>query len=415
MTTWVVFIESNTSGTGRLFIQRAADYGLKPILLTRNPTLYKSMGLEEEEVLCVDTQDEDALFEACLHLGKRGRLAGITSSSEYFVGAAACLASRFGLPALAIEVIESCRDKTRLCQYLQSVDVRVPRFQEAGSISAAIEAAQYIGFPAVLKPVIGTGSRGVKLCQNLSAVEEQATRLLRQERNERGLSEPRRILVQEMIVGSEFSVETFGDTIIGITAKHIGIPPFFVETGHDYPARLTSQSALQIEKIVRKVLHSLNYNWGPAHIELRLTEEGPVIIEVNPRLAGGYIPELVLYAQGLDLISATLIAVVGQQPQLKKERNHFASIRFLMATAEGEIVNITGIDEARALPTVVDIQIYKQAGDVVQVYGDFRDRIGHVIAAHPSSELAISCAEQAHKCIKFAYNPSNIKDSYEER
>jgi biotin carboxylase len=130
-----------------------------------------------------------------------------------------------------------------------------------------------------------------------------------------------------------------------------------------------------------------------------------VIIEVNPRLAGGYIPELIRHAQNRDMILATLQATIGQQPQLQAERDHFASIRFLTMPDEGQMVQIDGIDEAFTVPAIVDIQLYKHRGDVVRVHGDFRDRLGHVIAAHPSPQVAITSAEQALKQVKLTLNP----------
>ena len=265
MTSWLVLIESNTSGTGRLFVRKAIDCGLRPILLASDPARYPYTSEEKGEVLQIDTQNEQLLVQACERLAESGALVGITTSSEYFIVTAARLARHFHLPALYPQIIESCRNKARLCQHLQAAGVPVPRFQEVTSTREAIEAAQRIGFPVVLKPVNGTGSGGVKCCRALHDVEEQATQLLQQRRNERGLPIPHHLLVEEMLCGPEYSVETFGETIIGITHKHLGPLPFFVETGHDYPAQLAVSLTAQIQEVAQKALRALEYRWGPAH------------------------------------------------------------------------------------------------------------------------------------------------------
>ena len=57
---------------------------------------------------------------------------------------------------------------------------------------------------------------------------------------------------------------------------------------------------------------ALGLGFGPAHTEIRLGPQGPVVIEVNPRLAGGQIPTLVRLATGIDLVGATVDAVIGE-------------------------------------------------------------------------------------------------------
>ena len=36
----LLFVESNTSGTGRLFVQRARELGYRPVLITTRPEKY---------------------------------------------------------------------------------------------------------------------------------------------------------------------------------------------------------------------------------------------------------------------------------------------------------------------------------------------------------------------------------------
>src|SRR2546423_8012902 len=95
---WLALIESNTSGTGRLFARAAIQLGLRPILLTAEPARYTYVAEDGVSVLCVDTQDLQALLEACRRLAADPGLAGITSSSEYFIATAASIAKRMGLP-----------------------------------------------------------------------------------------------------------------------------------------------------------------------------------------------------------------------------------------------------------------------------------------------------------------------------
>ena len=104
------------------------------------------------------------------------------------------------------------------------------------------------------------------------------------------------------------------------------------------------------------------------------------MIEVNPRLAGGFIPELVRLATGVDVIAQTMKLVLGEPTDLNSIFSRHASIRFVTAFRKGRLRRITGLKEASSVPGVADVQLYRASGDVIGGNHDFRDRIGHVIA-----------------------------------
>jgi biotin carboxylase len=123
-------------------------------------------------------------------------------------------------------------------------------------------------------------------------------------------------------------------------------------------------------------------------------------MEVNPRLAGGFIPELVRHAEGIDLIRETLRLVVGETPEIRPAHHRHASIRFLFAPAAGRLDAVEGIEEARAMEDVVDVTLYRSIGDPLEIHGDFRDRIGHVVACADDFDVAADAAERARDGIR---------------
>ena len=404
MNPWLAFVESNTSGTGRLFARAAAQQGFRPILLSDDPARYSYVSQDGLETLNVDTRTEGTLLDACRRLGP----AGVTSSSEYFISTAASLARRLGLAGPSPGAVRACRDKFKQRRLLEKAGVAMPAFRAATSIKSAVAAGEDLGLPVVVKPVSGSGSVGVKLCSSLDEVRAHAARLLSQRHNERGAPIARRILVESVASGPEYSVETFNLEVIGITEKHLGPLPDFVEIGHDYPAQLSGAAKQAIESTAQQSLTALGLGWGPAHIELRLTESGPQIIEVNPRLAGGYIPELVRLSCGIDLISATIMLVVGEQPELRSTCDDHTSIRFILSPGDGILTGVEKLDEAERIPGVTEVKLYKPLGSEVQRQGDFRDRVGHVLARCSSREQAIRAAETAHQTVSLNIGQSTV-------
>jgi len=395
----LLFVESNTSGTGRLFVRAARELGFAPVLVTARPQAYAFLaGPDAPEVIVVRRTDEDFL-ESLLRAryGAAGGIAGITSSSEYFVATAAALAARFALPGPDAAAVRAARDKAWQRRALADAGLPTPAFRAAASAPEAVWAAREIGFPVVVKPVAGSGSVGVRACATAAEVGRHAAALLSQAA---AAGERRRVLVEERIDGPEFSVEVFSGRVVGITRKHLGDPPCFVEAGHDYPADASPEAARALEDAVVRATAVLGLGWGPLHWELRLRGAQALAIEVNPRLAGGFIPELVRHAQGIDLVRQALRLVVGEAPALAPARARHASIRFLFAPGDGRLDAADGLGAARAVPGVVDAALYRAPGDLLAARGDFRDRIGHVIACADSFADACAAAERGRGAVR---------------
>lgn len=390
-----LFVESNTSGTGRLFVQAAARLGFRPLLLAADASRYPFAREDAVEVRELDTSDPKALQAAAEAAQRDGGVAAVTSTSEYFVVAAARLARALGLPGQDPVALERCRDKGQQRAQLFAAGVGSPVSRPASSESEAVAVARELGLPVVVKPPLGSGSVGVKLCSTEAEVHEQAALLLAAKTNERGQPIPQRILVEELAVGPEFSVETFQGEIIGVTRKHLGAPPFFVEIGHDFPAELPPEHTAALGNETVRALRALGLGWGPAHTELRLTAKGPYIIEVNPRLAGGFIPELVRLATGIDLVEQTVLLSAGRPATPVRTAKDFASLRFLLPTGAGKLRAVHGQQELKQLPHVADVRVYSAPGSAVALRGDFRDRIGHVITRAGTATASSEAVAQA--------------------
>ncbi|MFF8513035.1 ATP-grasp domain-containing protein [Streptomyces sp. NPDC015492] len=394
----LLLVESNTTGTGRQFAARARDLGVVPVLLSADPGRYPYAAEDGLRTVVVDTSDGDALRSAVAGLAAAEPVAGVLSSSEYYVATAADLAAGLGLPGPSADAVRACRDKAAQRRTLAAAGVPVPLFSAAGDVAEAIAAAQWIGGPVVVKPVQGSGSLGVRLCRDRDEAAEHAAGLLAATVNERGLRTPGVVLVEQYLTGREFSVEVFGEEAVVTVAKHVGAPPVFVETGHDVPAVLpAAQSAALADTAVRAV-RALGLGWGAAHVELRLDGDTARVIEVNPRLAGGMIPELVRRARGVDLVGAQVRAALGADVDLAgtPDAAGAASIRFLTAGTDSVLADVTAAGTAaRAVPGVVDAALYRPAGTEVGPAEDFRGRVGHVIATGTAPAVSAAAADTA--------------------
>jgi biotin carboxylase len=376
---WLALVESNTTGSGRLFCRRARELGLRPAVLARDPDRYPYLVTDRIDIRQVDTTDPAAVQAACAGLG--GPVAGVTSSSEYSIATASEVARALGLPHPDPAAIRACRDKAHQRARLRDAGVPGAEFAAARTVAEAVAAAGRIGFPVVVKPIAGSGSIATVWCPDPASVAAAAGAVLAAAPGALALPPQDAVVVEEYLPGPEFSVETFDEQVIGVTGKLLGPRPRFVEIGHDFPAPVDPAVRDALARTAVAALRGLGLGWGPAHVELRLTPAGPRLVEVNPRLAGGMIPRIVQEATGVDLIRQTVARAAGRAGPLRPDRDRAAAIRFLVAETSGWLMEVCGVAAARELPGVVEVGLTSRPGRPVVLRGSFQDRLGYVIAA----------------------------------
>ncbi|OPY71357.1 MAG: Alanine-anticapsin ligase BacD [Syntrophorhabdus sp. PtaU1.Bin002] len=403
-----IFIESNTTGTGRLAIERLRSAGHRVSFVTKQPSKYPFLstipGIKIVETNTNDLEQLINVFELSL---KSSHPDALITFSTYYVLTVAVLAKKFGFRYLNPLAAHSCHEKNVMRNVLKAAGMPGPQFWLIGSEEDASRVAREVDFPCVVKPVSESGSLGVSLIQNSADLIKHFRMLAARPLNERGQETSGAILVEEFLSGPEFSIETVtlepGQTVVvGITEKHLSEPPYFVEIGHDFPAKIGEGVKQSLEKAAMAALQAVGYDYGPAHIEIRLTDGGPVVVEINPRLAGGMIPELVRYAIGVDLIGAVLDLVVGREPILEASPEGYSSIRFFTAKKPGFIKMFHSLEWARQIPLVQELTILRPHGEIRPAESS-NDRLGYVITSGKDRHAVISTADMVMNQVQFDF------------
>ncbi|MFG3578664.1 pyridoxal-phosphate dependent enzyme [Micromonospora chersina] len=386
----LLFVESNTTGTGMLAIERARQLGLAPVLLTSFAPRYKGVAETDCEIVRCDTNDQSALEAAVHQAFDPHEVAGVTTTSEFYLEATAALAERLGLPGNPPEAVRRCRDKSETRRVLTEAGLPQPvsvPVRQPGEVAAAIART---GLPCVVKPVADSASTGVLLCETVEQAGDHVTRLLSETHNVRKQVNPPMVLVEQLVQGPEFSVETmFVDGkchVVGITRKNLSQGRAFVELRHAFPAVLDEPTEREVEQVVTAALDAVGLRHGACHTELRLTGTGPTIIEINARLAGGMIPELIRLSGGDDLLDQQLRAAVGMPMSLADLRVATAGIAFLTSPVDGQVAAVDGIEDVRGREGVAAVHTTCRPGDHVRQAVDAYGRLGHVIVTGASAE-----------------------------
>lgn len=380
----LLFVESNTTGSGMAAIATARNLGYRPVFLTAEPERYAGLAESGCEIVMCDTGDLADLRDTVQRQFPRQELAGVTTTSDFYVETAAVVADWLDLPGNPVAVTRLCRNKSQARAALLAGGVPQPRFFHVDHADQVDEAIEHTGLPCVVKPVDGSGSQYVALCRTADDARDLVKRITDITVNVRGLPTAAGALVEQFVSGPEFSVEVVTvdgvSTCVGVTAKRVSGKPWFVEHGHLHPAALPGADAAALAECAVNALKALGWETGPTHVEVKLTGKGPMVIEVNPRPAGGMIPELVRLSTGIDLIEAQLLAAVGRRPYLVPRPSGAAGIAFLVPERTGILAGVRGRNDALSVPGLRTLAVTAAPGTQVAPPQDAYGRIGYMIA-----------------------------------
>jgi len=390
----LLIIESNTTGTGLIALEIALSLGLSPIFLTNNPNRYKGLERIKCPVIVCNTNSIDALIQTITAHKNVNQILGITTTSEFYVETVAHLTTYYGLAGNTAKAIQSCRNKAQTRRLLEAAQIRQPNFAVVCSISELNSAFTRIGFPCVVKPADDTGSSEVRICQTREEVEAQVTRILAISTNVRGQDTAQTVLIEEFLDVPEFSVEMFSwqgeTTCVGITQKYLTGLPYFIEYRHIFPANLSQHIAEEIQATVKRTLDVVGITHGATHTEVKLTPQGAAIIEINARLAGGMIPELIRYATGINLLEQQLKSAVGLSPDLQFRHTSHAGIQFIVAHTEGTLKDVRGIEAIQQeIEGIERVTITTPLGNRVALPRSAYDRLGYIVTRADTYEEAV--------------------------
>jgi biotin carboxylase len=335
----------------------------------------------------VSAEDEPAIGMLARAEGVEGVIApGI----DWPVAIAARVASRFALAhPLSPETATLAVSKQRQRERLREAGVPQPEWEIATE-------AQGLRVPCVVKPPDRQGQKGLTLVRDASELAAAVGLAVAESRG--GCA-----LVEELVEGPEVTVNAFsvgGDFHpLTVTDRLTAEPPAFgVALAHAWPSAHDVSGAIEAARAAAAAVGIEN---GPTYTQVRLSPAGPKVMELAARLGGGHDAEVCRQALGIDLNGLALAAALGEPLDVPEAHPvGGACVRFLVPPV-GELVSITGLEEARAAEGVVDARVYRRPGWVFGPLLRGADRAGFVLATGDSRDDALAKAGRAAESIRF--------------
>ncbi|MFB8440434.1 acetyl-CoA carboxylase biotin carboxylase subunit family protein [Streptomyces niveus] len=339
----------------------AAAYDI--VLITHSAPTWERRCIRDVEI--ADPADEAALLTAGRALAARHTLHGVVTWSEWDLVNVARLAEHLGLRTNTPQVMGDCRNKAAQRSLFARHRVPSAKAMTAHTLLEAALAAETIGYPVVLKPAAYAASIGVS---RVTRSEELPGAFDFAQAGAELSRESAAVLVEEYLHGPEISVEcaTYRGTTtaVAVTRKTLGPAPYFEEIAHSVDAN--DPLLVQVGPVAASAVRALGLTDGIQHVEMRLTDAGPRLIEVNARLAGDLIGQLVHLATGVDLPRAAADIACGTTPDLTRTRRTAAGIRLLYPEVSGTLTARQFADGFTAhTPWLRQVHWLREVGDTV--------------------------------------------------
>lgn len=344
----------------------------------------------------------------------RGRIDGALSFSDDVLAETAQFAADRGLPGQPPSTVDAFRDKYVQRRLLAAAGLPVPRFIEITSASAASTALHSVPLPAVLKPTRGSGSalaRRIDTPDELGPALEQA--FASAPRAGGAVDTDTTFLLEGLLVGQQYhEVAGFAPYVSVESAAvdgryaHLAVTDRFplaepmLETGMMLPSCLPEVQRKQAMDIADAALRALGFRCGLAHVELMLTADGPMVIEVNAR-AGGALPYLFPLAAGIDLVALAGRVALGELPAGQPEFTSYGVFVAPHHPVGVAVASVSGLEDVAKLPeirAVVPLSVRPTRTD------DFRGTmIAAVLGTVDSPERAVTVWRNVMDTIRADY------------
>mmetsp|Transcript_1028 Transcript_1028/g.2641 ORF Transcript_1028/g.2641 Transcript_1028/m.2641 type:complete len:619 (-) Transcript_1028:177-2033(-) len=382
----VVFVGAGLPGK-RFTFERAAAMGIK-VAIIEHPDSWSQSLVGEGVVakfLPVDmSQSSEAVFEAALaHIrslgqdGLTGPVDGVVTFVELSVPLVARLCETLGLPGHTPAAVDAARNKHETRAALKRAGLPTPKNYLIASADEVEKAGKIVGFPAVLKPVSGAASLGVKkvtsaeelagtykeIVDELSTLVVSSGALIQGSPDSGGVNAKGMVdlsvLMEQYLDGPEVDVDIVmsgGEyQYAGVADNGPTMEPYFNETWAVCPSLLPLDQQRSLKELAVACVKALEFTVGVFHVECKMTSNGPHLIEVNARMGGGQVHETNLRCWGVDLVEEMFFACLGipSRPPVPQQPRCAVAYCYVNAPTSGKVVSLEKLEAVSKRQNIV--------------------------------------------------------------
>jgi biotin carboxylase len=402
----IVFLGTNKTGSSYEGIKAAKRLGYETILLT-NRTIFveeREDYQEIDDIKLTNMSNIDEILSVVTELIKDGKQVDcFISFLDEYVYIAAMLTNTFCGSEMSCEPLRIMTDKILTREYLSGKSYN-PLFKVLNSPETIKnEVYERIDkYPVIIKAPQSNGSKDVLLAEDIWECRKGIKRLRR--------NNPHfPLLIEEYLVGKQYLVEVvvFDSTITiaALVEQEVTKGERFIITGYSISPKMTPDQLPGLMKTVSTIVEDFQLRNGTCHLEIKLTDNGWKLIEINPRMAGGAMNRMIEEAYGYNLAEQTIRMFAGLEPKFVKTREKAVYTHYIIVDSIGKLLKIDGCQTAKEQTGVVEVCMKAKNGQIVSPPRSMGQRYGYVLAAADSIEQARDNAVFGAEQIQFYLQP----------
>ncbi|MCM2580256.1 ATP-grasp domain-containing protein [Streptomyces meridianus] len=297
----------------------------------------------------------------------------LLAGAEIGVELADVLSEALGLRTNGTALSSARRDKFRMLETVKAAGVPAVEQVLATDLDTLLDWYGESDRTVVLKPVRSALNDGVSFCSTVGDVGAAFESLVGAD-SALGLRNDA-VVAQEYLVGAEYYVNT-----VSLDGKHYVCDVWKTQHLKVNGVRdLLGGSALLVRRgpeqdllteYTFSVLDALGVRHGPAHTELKLTPQGPRLVETGARVCGAMLPLLTRAAIGESQLEWTALAYTDPEAFDARRHTDYEVARHavcvnMIAPEAGKLVDYPKMTELRALESFHDVLLKVRPGDEI--------------------------------------------------
>jgi|CXWL01.1.fsa_nt_gi formate-dependent phosphoribosylglycinamide formyltransferase (GAR transformylase) len=338
--------------------------------------------------------DEPAVVREVLSLAQRLRIDRVECLWEPGMLLAARLREALGLPGMTLEQTIPFRDKEVMKQRLDEAGIRTPRHAKVVAEHQAWEAAERIGYPLIVKPIAGAGSKDTHRCDSPSELARALAMIKHVEEAS----------VEEFIEGEEFTFDTicargqlYFENVCWYKPRPLLQRQLEWVSPQTFALRDLEMEEIQGGRLLgRRVLDALGFRTGFTHMEWFRKGDGEVVFgEIACRPPGARLVDLMNYCTDDDTNLAWAQAVCLGYVDHPFTRHWNVNVTFKRAKGQGIVQRIEGLDRLRA--ELGGLLVEESLTPVGSPRRDWRNTLvgdGYLIVRHPDLPTLLHISER---------------------
>ncbi len=318
----------------------------------------------------------------------------------------AALASRaLGLPHNTPESVEAAGNKFRFRTVLANSGLAAPKFSLYSTGDDPERLADEAGYPAVLKPLAMSASRGVIRVDGRDEFIAAFRRIKGNLESDEGREE-KHILAEDCVPGREVALEGL---LAGGRLRVLAIfdkpdpleGPYFEETIYVTPSRLSKEDQDAVADTAATVVAALGLTSGPIHGEFRLNDRGVWVIDLAARSIGGLCARTLRFGARIRLEELILRHALGMPETFEEREAEAAGVMMIPIPGAGTLRRAGGLKTARSVPGVEGVTITIPRGQAVVPLPEGSRYLGFIFARGDTLGAVEAALREAHGQLRF--------------